>query len=148
MIKPAAACVVACFCLGSAGAFADACYVTIDSALAGPTGAREEMCYEHKGAPDGSLDWSCQSEKDVQGASREKRESCPSGYFGKCTAQMTQESLANERSVGRKTEQPFEAPQFNDQARQITYHYRALDGGQPKLDCEKAGGEWQEQAPE
>lgn len=148
MIKPAAVGLAALFCLASAGAFAEACYVTVDSALAGPTGAREETCFEHHGAEAGSLDWSCQSEKDVQGASREKRDSCPTGFFGKCTAELTQEALANERSAGQKTEQPFEAPQMENQAQQITYHYRALDGGQAKLDCENAGGKWQEQSPE
>lgn len=148
MIKLAHFSLVAFMCLGSAGAFADACYVTIDSSLAGPTGAREETCFEHRGAPAGSLDWSCKSDKDVQGASREKRDSCPSGFFGKCTAELTQEALANEKSAGQKSEQPFEAPQVEDQAQQITYHYRALDGGQAKLDCENAGGAWQEQAPE
>src|SRR5690606_15156725 len=103
MIKLAHFSLVAFMCLGSAGAFADACYVTIDSSLAGPTGAREETCFEHRGAPAGSLDWSCKSDKDVQGASREKRDSCPSGFFGKCTAELTQEALANEKSAGQKS---------------------------------------------
>src|SRR5690606_28821845 len=125
-------------------AFADACYVTIDSSMAGPTGAREESCFEHQGAPQGSLDWACQSDKDVQGASREKRAECPSGYFGTCSAELTQEALANPKSAGQKTDSPFDAPQLAEQARQITYHYRALDGAQAKLDCENAGGKWQE----
>lgn len=148
MIKPAAVSFAVLLSLGSAGAFADACYVTVDSSLAGPTGAREETCIEHLKAPQGSLDWACRSDSDVQGASREKRAECPSGFFGKCTAELTQEALANPRSAGQKTESPFEAPQMEDQAQQITYHYRALDGAQAKLDCENAGGEWQEQAPE
>jgi len=125
-------------------AHAQACYVTVDPAMSGPTGVREEYCHETQGVEAGALDWSCSDDKDVQNTRRQSLEQCPEGYFGTCTAELTQESLANPSSAGRKTQQPFSAPQLPDGARLLTYHYRALDGAQPKLDCENAGGSWEQ----
>jgi hypothetical protein len=132
----------------SASSFADACYVVSDPGMAGPSGAREERCFEHSQMPSDSMDWSCRTIKDSQNIQREKRASCPQGFFGKCVAELTQESLANELSVGQRDKQPFESPQIPAGAQVTTYHYRALDGAQAKVDCEKAGGQWQEETAE
>lgn len=126
-------------------AHAQACYVTVDPAMSGPTGVREEYCHEAEGVESNALDWSCSNDKDVQNTQRQEMKQCPEGYFGTCTAALTQESLANPSAAGRQTQQPFSAPQLPDDARLLTYHYRALDGAQPKLDCENAGGTWEQQ---
>src|SRR5690606_28755946 len=128
---------------GAVQAHAEACYVTVDPAQTGPTGVREEYCHQAEGNDDPALEWSCANDQDVQNTQRQKVERCPEGFFGRCVAALTQESLANPESVGRKTEQPFSAPQVPEGAKLVTYHYRALDGGQPKADCEKAGGSWE-----
>lgn len=124
-------------------AHAEACYVTVDPAMAGPTGVREEYCHEAEGVESDALDWSCTTDKDIQNTQRQEMKQCPEGHFGRCVAELTQSSLANPAAAGRKTEQPFSAPQLPGDAKLITYHYRALDGGQPKIDCETGGGSWE-----
>jgi len=127
-------------------AFAESCYVTSDSAVAGPGGIRTESCYEHIGMPMGSLNWSCNDNtKDVLHTRAEKRPNCPAGYFGKCLAALTQETLANPDSSGRYGNQAGTPPNVPDEAKILTYHYKAENKAQAKADCEQGGGKWSEQ---
>ncbi|WP_263143196.1 hypothetical protein [Pseudomonas sp. RIT-PI-AD] len=127
---------------GSLPAFAESCYVTTEPAMAGPSGAHTQLCYEHQGMDAGSLDWSCNnSTKDVQKTHKEKRGSCPTGYFGSCTAALTQEALGNQASSGRKGE-PTTAPQIPEGATLVTHYYQVQDKGQARVDCENGGGQW------
>lgn len=120
---------------------AESCYVTSESKAQGPAGIRAETCFEHLGMPPGSLDWSC-GDREALGVTKRKQASCPAGYFGKCSAGLTQETLANEASSGRVapgTALPTPVPEG---ARIVTYHYRAADQSQARIDCEHGGGHW------
>jgi hypothetical protein len=132
------------FCLP---ALADSCHVRIDEQAGVPVGGSSEYCFEHQGMPDDSLDWVCNAErtKDLLGSRKIQRESCPAGYFGKCTAKLTQEALGNEQAGGQLGEGVFTPPRIPDDAKLITYHYQAEDRAQAKTDCESAGGRWAQQ---
>ncbi|TRX72975.1 hypothetical protein [Pseudomonas mangiferae] len=124
-------------------AFAESCYVSTEPAMAGPSGAHTQTCYEFQGTPEGAMDWSCNdTTKDVQKTHREKRASCPSGHFGRCVSALTQETLGNQASAGRKGE-GVAPPQVGRDARLVTYYYQAQDKAQSKTDCENAGGRWE-----
>lgn len=123
-------------------AFAESCYVTTDSSATGPAGAQAQSCFEHKGMPAGSLDWSCSDRGEGLGVTKAKRASCPTGYFGKCTAALTQEALGNEASSGRLATDDKMPSTVPESAQIITYHYQAADQGQARIDCEQGGGHW------
>ncbi|GAB3464907.1 hypothetical protein [Azotobacter salinestris] len=121
---------------------AEACHVTEQLAVAGTASDVMESCFEHRGMPAGSLDWSCSTDKSpVAGVHKEKRANCPSGYFGKCTAALTQEALANEEATGQYGGGTWPDPLPED-AQIVTYYYRVQDQKQTRIDCESGGGQW------
>ncbi|MFB8830491.1 hypothetical protein ACE0DR_16870 [Azotobacter sp. CWF10] len=121
---------------------AEACHVTEQLAVAGTASDVMESCFEHRGMPAGSLDWSCSTDKSpVAGVHKEKRANCPSGYFGKCTAALTQEALANEEATGQYGGGTWPDPLPED-AQIVTYYYRVQDQKQTHTDCENGGGQW------
>lgn len=122
--------------------FAEACHVTEQLVVAGTPTDVMESCFEHRGMPAGSLDWSCSTDKSpVAGVHKEKRTNCPSGYFGKCTAALTQEALANEEASGQYGKEGWQEP-LPDDAQIVTYYYRVQDQKQTRIDCESGGGNW------
>ncbi|PAU57540.1 hypothetical protein [Pseudomonas indica] len=127
-------------------ALAESCHVSAQpEAKTPPSNGGNEYCFEHEGMPEGSLDWSCNNKTgDVAGMRKEKRQTCPSGYFGRCVAPLTQETLANEMSSGRYGQEAGTPPNVPDEAKIVTYYYQALDKGQAKVDCESGGGRWTE----
>jgi len=133
----------ASFCLP---ALADSCYVRVNEQTGIQLAGSSEYCFEHQGMPADSFDWVCDDEersKDLLGTrKRERDKNCPTGYFGKCTATLTQESLATEQATGQYGEGVFTAPQIPDDAKLVTYHYQASGRAQAKVDCESAGGRW------
>ncbi|MET1079935.1 MAG: hypothetical protein ABWY06_18130 [Pseudomonas sp.] len=130
------------FCLvPSLPALAESCYVTAESGMHGPSGIVGKSCFEHRGMPAGSLDWACGDRSEI-GVKKTKQASCPTGYFGKCTAAMTQETLANEAASGRWTTDDAQPSTIPKDAQIITYHYQAADQSQARIDCEQGGGHW------
>lgn len=123
-------------------AVAQSCYVTVATSGEVPPPVVTEKCFEYRGMNDETIDWACQDNEAVKNSRREKRDSCPTGHFGICTAAMTSEALANERATGSQasdTPMPTTVP---DEAQIRTYYYEASDRAQARIDCESAGGEW------
>ncbi|OYW90701.1 MAG: hypothetical protein B7Z23_09450 [Pseudomonadales bacterium 32-61-5] len=123
-------------------AAANSCYVTAETSGAVPPPVVTEKCFEYQGMDDDAIDWVCQDNEAVKNSRREIRDSCPSGHFGICTAAITPETLANERTTGSQatdTPGPTTVPR---EARILTYHYESTDRAQARIDCESAGGEW------
>ncbi|MFC0668752.1 hypothetical protein ACFSKY_13690 [Azotobacter chroococcum] len=131
-----------CAGLSSPRLLAEVCHVTEQLAVAGTANDVRESCFEHRGMPAGSLDWSCNTEKSpVAGVHKEKRANCPSGHFGKCTAALTQETLANEDASGQFVQGTWPDP-LPDDAQILTYYYQVHDREQTRIDCENGGGKW------
>ena len=123
-------------------AAANSCYVTADTSGAVPPPVVTEKCFEYRGVDTATIDWVCQDNEAIKNSRRKIVESCPSGHFGVCTAAMTSETLANERATGSQSMDLPAPTTVPDQARIVTYHYKASDQAQAKIDCESAGGEW------
>lgn len=123
-------------------AAANSCYVTADTSGAVPPPVVTEKCFEYQGLDAGAIDWVCQDNDAVDNSRREIVGSCPSGQFGTCTAAMTSETLANERATGSQANDMPAPTTVPDDARIVTFHYKATDNAQAKIDCESAGGEW------
>lgn len=123
-------------------AAANSCYVTVDTSGAVPPPVVTEKCFEYQGVEDDAIDWVCQDNEAVKNTRNEIRDSCPTGYFGVCTAAMTPETLANERATGSQATDTPAPTTVPDDARIVTYNYAASDRAQAKIDCESAGGQW------
>ncbi|CAM3387351.1 Ig-like domain-containing protein [Pseudomonas floridensis] len=96
-------------------------------------------CYEFSGMPQGSIDWSCSNE-DKGATPREKRkvDACPQGAAASCSATLTQEALANERSTSKEPGQAtLDIPA---DAKVITWYYEMPEQAQTRIDCEQTGG--------
>ena len=120
-------------------AWAEACDVTISQASPQVPVVQPHTCYEYRNMPPGSIDWSCSNE-DKGSAPSEKRkvERCPAGAVASCTATLTQETLANERSVSKQPGQ--NTLQVPDNAGLVTWYYQLPEQAQARIDCEQAGG--------
>lgn len=128
-------------CLASAGAWAQACQVSTQPASAGLKEITAQSCYEYRGMPAGSIDWSCSNQsKDALTSHKQKIDSCPSGAKATCSATLTQESLANERSTSKEAGK--ETANIPKGAQVITYYYDMKDQSQARIDCEQGGGKW------
>lgn len=123
-------------------AAAKSCHVTAQTSGAVPPPVVTERCFEYQGVEDDAIDWVCQDTDGVKNSQRRLVKSCPSGYFGSCTAGATPETLANERALGSQADDDVWSGTLSGQARIVTYVYQASDRGQAKIDCESAGGEW------
>lgn len=124
-------------------ALADACNVAIGSPNPDLAKVEVDSCYEFRGMPADSMDWSCSNENtDMLASRKSKVASCREDYRSKCTSALTQETLANHKS----TRQDPQSGVINipDDARVITYFYRLENRHQAKADCENGGGKWQD----
>ncbi|GAB3395483.1 hypothetical protein [Azotobacter armeniacus] len=131
-----------CAGLSSPLLFAEACHVTEQLAVAGTATDVMESCFEYRGMPAGSLDWACSTgTNSVSGAHKEKRANCPGDYFGKCSAALTQETLANEEARGQYGQGTWPDP-LPDDAQIVTYYYQVQNQAQTRIDCENSGGKW------
>lgn len=128
--------------LASPGVFAEACHVHSQSSSAQVSTVDTESCYEYRGMPDGAIDWSCSNEsKEMLSTDKRKVAKCAEGSVGSCIAQLTQETLANPKSMGR--DEPATRPAIGKEARVITYYYDTPSLGQARTDCERSNGIWQ-----
>ncbi|MBD9484116.1 hypothetical protein IB229_14120 [Pseudomonas sp. PDM14] len=127
--------------LASPGVFAEACHVHSQSSSAQVSTVATESCYEYRGMPVGAIDWSCSNEsKEMLASEKSNVANCKAGYFGQCTAKLTQEALANHSSTSEN--QGENSVAVPDDAQVITYYYTATDRPQTKIDCENGGGKW------
>jgi hypothetical protein len=132
-------CLALAACLASPLAFGEACDVTTRPASSQVPVVQPHICYEYRGMPPGSIDWSCSNEdKSTTPTEKRKVESCPTGAVASCSATLTQETLANERSASR--EPGRNTPQVPDDANLITWYYELQEQAQARIDCEQAGG--------
>lgn len=101
-----------------------------------------QSCYVYEGMEEGAIDWSCSNEnRGLLDHEKKPVENCPSGYFGSCTATLTQEALASHKAIGDiKTGTPMAVP---DDAKIVSYFYRVAEKEQARKDCTAAGGNWQ-----
>jgi hypothetical protein len=87
--------------LASPLVLAQACYVSEQTSGDLPEPVSPEKCFELQNMDDpNAIEWICRDQADVRSSRRELRDSCPSGAFGSCSAPMTPETLANEKSFG------------------------------------------------
>ena len=127
--------------VASTGVWAEACMVDIRSQSAAVPMVEGKTCYEYQGAPAGSLDWSCSNEsKETLTTNKHKVASCPAKPSGTCTATLTQEALANQRSSSK--DKNADSVNIDKGAKVLTYYYDLKDASQVRTDCEKAGGQW------
>ena len=124
-------------------AMAEGCHTLTRSASPGVEAVETESCYEFKGMPDGSINWSCSNEsQETLGTQKEKVARCEADYDASCTAAMTQETLANHKSSSANP--PANEPNVPDEAQVVTYFYGLEDRTQARNDCERGGGTWQD----
>ncbi|GLK89345.1 hypothetical protein [Pseudomonas turukhanskensis] len=124
------------------GAWAEACMVETRAQSAAVPMVEGKSCYEYKGVPAGSIDWSCSNEsKETLTSQKKKVASCPQNAVGTCKATLTQESMANQHSSSKDSQ--AESANIPKGAQILTYYYDLKDQSQARTDCEKAGGQWQ-----
>ncbi|MES2818824.1 MAG: hypothetical protein V4812_07575 [Pseudomonadota bacterium] len=123
-------------------AAAKSCYVTERTSPGVPPPVNQEVCFEHLGTQEDSIDWACRDDKAVRSSRRDMRDSCPPGAFGRCTATLTPESLISERATGTRTGENTFPSQVPEGAQIVTHYYKVSDRGQARTDCEQAGGQW------
>lgn len=124
-------------------AMAEGCHILTRSASPGVAAVESESCYEFKGMPEGSINWSCSNEsQETLGTKKEKVAECDADHKASCTAAITQETLANHRSSsGNPPPNELNVP---DDAKVVTYYYGLEDRSQARNDCERGGGAWQD----
>ncbi|MEB0040846.1 MULTISPECIES: hypothetical protein [unclassified Pseudomonas] len=128
-------------CLISSGVWAEACQVSIRPASQGLAVVNAQTCYEYTGMPAGSIDWSCSNQsKDALTSEKHKVDSCPTQAKATCSATLTQESLANERSTNKEPGKT--SAHIPEGAQVVTYYYELQDPTQARIDCEHGGGTW------
>lgn len=122
-------------------AWGEACDVTQRPGAAQVPVVQSHTCFEYKGMPAGAMDWACSNEdKGATPSEKHKIASCPSGAVASCTATLSPETLANERSTSRE---PGEnTAQVPDGAEVITLYYEMREQAQARIDCEQAGGKF------
>lgn len=125
--------------IGCSLAWAEACDVTTRPGSTQIPVVEPHTCFEYRDMPPGSIDWACSNE-DKGSAPTEKRkvDRCPAGAVASCTATLTQETLANERSVSKEPGQ--NTVQVPDNAGLVTWYYELQEQAQARIDCEQAGG--------
>ncbi|MBA1204142.1 hypothetical protein G7009_20690 [Pseudomonas capeferrum] len=127
--------------LASGSVLAEACDVSTRSSSAAIASVDEHTCYEFTGVPAESINWSCSNEsKEMLNSEKRKVAQCPDKSQGRCTATLTQESLANPKSAG--SGEPSTRPALSKDARVITYYYGTANLGQARTDCEQNDGKW------
>lgn len=135
-MKPA---ITLTLCLASPWAWGEACDVVTHAASEQIAQVQTHICYEYQGMPEGSINWSCSNEDQGASPSTKTRvEHCPAGAVAACSATLTQESLASERSASR--EPGHDSPNIPDDAKLITWYYELHQQAQARRDCENNGG--------
>lgn len=132
-------CTAVVACLSCSLAFGEGCDVTSRPASPQVPVVQTHICYEYKGMAPGAIDWSCSNEdKSATPTEKRKVDSCPTGAIASCSATLTQETLANERSASREPGQ--NTVQVPDDAQRLTWYYQVQEQAQARIDCEQAGG--------
>ncbi|MGX1175086.1 hypothetical protein AB7M32_003811 [Pseudomonas sp. R151218B TE3479] len=89
-------------CASPAAVMAQGCDVITQSQSQSVPVIESHSCYEYKGMPAETLDWSCSNEsKGTLSTQKRKVERCAEGYVATCQARLTQEALANPRSTSK-----------------------------------------------
>ncbi|EPJ84298.1 hypothetical protein CFII64_14625 [Pseudomonas sp. CFII64] len=131
-------------CLSSNVTWGEACQVLTRAAGQGIAVVQPQTCYEYKGVAPGTIDWSCSNEdKDASPADKRKIDACPSGAQASCTATLTQEALANERSTSKEADK--DSTNLPPDAQVVTLYYELTP--QARIDCERGGGQWKTLSP-
>lgn len=135
-MKPA---IVLILCLASPWARGEACDVVTRPASEQVPLVQTHICYEYRGMPEGSINWSCSNQdQGASPSSKTRVEHCPAAAVASCDATLTQESLASERSASREPGQ--DSPNVPKGARLITWYYEVRQQAQARRDCEHNGG--------
>ena len=124
-------------------AMAEGCEVSTRSTAADDINAvTRKSCYEFKGMPDGSINWSCSNEsQQMLATTKHKVAACDDGYDASCSASMTQATVTNHKAVGVSGSDEVN---ITADARVVTYYYSLENRSQAKDDCERSGGKWQD----
>ncbi len=127
--------------LYSANLLADGCQVRTQTSSNAVPEVASESCYEFSGVPSEAIKWSCSNEsKEMLNTHKELVAQCSSGSRARCTAALTQASLANPEASARDT--PQARPGVPNDAKVITHYYSAEHLQQARVDCESSGGSW------
>lgn len=128
--------------LATTQVLAEACDVMTRSSSKAVQPVEQHTCYRFSGMPGDAIAWSCSNEsKEMLNSEKRQVAQCERGSLGKCTAPLTQESLANPRSGGRG--EPTTRPAVPENAQVITQYYSAADLGQAQIDCKNNSGVWE-----
>ncbi|MFL7965937.1 hypothetical protein ACEI36_27280 [Pseudomonas kielensis] len=131
-------------CASPATVMAQGCDVTTQSQSQSVPVIESHSCYEYKGMPAETLDWSCSNEtKGTLSTQKRKVERCAEGYVATCQARLTQEALANPRSTSK--DKHGGSANLPDNAKVNWYYYDVEQLQQAQEDCESTGGEWKRQ---
>ncbi|SDP99156.1 hypothetical protein [Ectopseudomonas guguanensis] len=129
--------------LAAGDALAEACHVSASASSEAIKEVAQEYCYEFVGMDDGAIDWSCHNETgDMINSQQRKVASCAEAHLGTCEAALTQETLTNPRSGDDDRGEP--RPAVPNDAKVLTHYYQVGDLKQVRIDCESAGGTWQD----
>ncbi|MBU1331294.1 MAG: hypothetical protein KJ884_06505 [Gammaproteobacteria bacterium] len=121
-------------------ALAEACQVTTRPLSEQIPNVERQSCYEHQGMPADSIAWSCSNEQEqMHDVKKTRVPACPQGHVARCSAALTQASLANHNAAGEGDEQTLRIP---DDARLVTYYYALDEVEQVRKECETSGGTW------
>ena len=130
--------------LASMQVLAEACDVMTRSSSSAVKPVEQHTCYSFTGMPGDAIAWSCSNEsKEMLNSDKRQVAQCEQGSLGRCTAPLTQESLANPRSGGRG--EPTTRPAVPTEARVVTHYYSTADLGQAQIDCKNNSGVWEVQ---
>jgi len=128
-------------CASPAAAMAQGCDVFTQSQSSSVPAIESHSCYEYKGVPAETLDWSCSNESKGTLSTRKTRvERCAEGYVATCQAPLTQEALANPRAT--RQDQNGGSASLPDNALITWYYYDINQAKQAQQDCETTGGQW------
>jgi hypothetical protein len=131
-------------CASPTAVMAQGCDVTTRSQSQSVPVIESHSCYEYKGVPAETLDWSCSNEsKGTVSTQKRKVERCGEGYVATCQARLTQEALANPRSTSK--DKSGGSANLPDNAKVTWYYYGVEQLQQAQQDCETTGGEWKNQ---
>ncbi|WP_434706257.1 hypothetical protein J3P85_13930 [Pseudomonas sp. Z1-12] len=131
-------------CASPTAVMAQGCDVITRSQSQSVPVIESRSCYEYKGVPAETLDWSCSNEsKGTVSTQKHKVERCDAGYVATCQARLTQEALANPRSTSK--DKSGGSANLPDNAKVTWYYYGVEQLQQAQQDCETTGGEWKNQ---
>ena len=128
--------------LASAEVLAEACDVVTRSSSEAVKPVEGHTCYSFGNMPAEAINWSCSNEsKEMLSTQKRRVQACQDNSVGRCTASLTQESLANPHATSKAPSRDSLA--VPDGAQVVTYYYATAHLQQARKDCESAGGRWQ-----